>query len=61
MKVSLQLFLECLAHIEARGEQRVGQYLMNTLVPSEINPTIFYEIDSGKALGTFFNTYVEVD
>lgn len=37
--------------------QRLGQWLMNNLLPKETNPKIFYETDTKKALGMFLSTY----
>lgn len=36
---------------------RLGQHLMNTLEPSEINPKIFYEEDPEKAFSAFLDDY----
>lgn len=54
-------------HIEAcivwyrdpRQTQRLGQYLMNTLRPDEVNPKIFYETDARKAELLFYSEYVQ--
>jgi hypothetical protein len=37
---------------------RLGQYLMNCLVPTEACPEIFYEKDPTKALQLFYEKYV---
>jgi hypothetical protein len=37
--------------------QRLGQYLMNKLLPNEQNSDIFYETDNQKAVQKFLTTY----
>ena len=37
--------------------QRLGQYLMNQLCPTEKNPDIFYQKDNGKAWKDFVWQY----
>ena len=39
--------------------ERLGQFLMNKLVPEEKNHRIFYEVDPGKALKKFMNKYMK--
>ena len=38
--------------------QRLGQYLMNILVPTEADPCIFYETNHSEAADKFYYKYV---
>jgi hypothetical protein len=40
---------------------RLGQYLMNTLVPTVTDPEIFYEFENPRARILFYTKYVEND
>lgn len=44
--------------VEETG-QRLGQYLMNRLQPTTVNPEIFYEESTAIAYCKFLNEYVE--
>jgi len=37
--------------------QRLGQYLMNNLLPHEANPSVYYERDDNKAMDMFMLQY----
>jgi len=39
---------------------RLGQQLMNTLCPSEVNPEIFYATNEGVVLDWFYKRFVHV-
>lgn len=43
---------------KSNRSQRLGQYLMNTLVPTETAPRIFYETDHSEAAVKFYYKYV---
>lgn len=43
----------------SRKSMRLGQYLMNTLCPQSVNPTIFYETNPSRAGTLFFEEYVK--
>ena len=60
IKVSVDDYIAaCDEWNRSRKSQRLGQYLMNTLCPQEVNPTIFYETDPSLAGNLFFKEYVE--
>ena len=42
-----------------RNAQRLGQYLMNTLIPSITDPEIFYESNNMVAAKKFQEKYVK--
>lgn len=42
---------------ELRDNLRLGQHLMNALLPTESNPDIFYCVDDDKALKMFVDAY----
>ena len=60
MKVSLTVINK---HVmkwkKDQKHQRMGQYLMNQLVPKEVNSTIFYEEDPDTAYKAFVAMYAE--
>lgn len=39
--------------------ERLGQFLMNTLVPDEVDSEIFYSTDNIEAVDMFIKTFIE--
>ena len=58
MKVSRERFWEVLARLNERGEQRVGQFFMNELVPTVTDPEIFNEERDDISIPLFVKRYV---
>lgn len=58
MKVPIsQISKKLMEYSERRREQRVGQFLMNELVPKAKDSEIFYEKDQVKAVSMFISRF----
>lgn len=60
MNISVKDLEEAIRDWEAGDKnQRLGQYLINTLIPEKTDPVVFYEESHPLASVLFYNFYVD--